>query len=88
MRSCPVLYSPDLITGSWAGNPSRTQAKWLVGVWFNEGVSMKKRLKKIFSLNKRFVKKHNCEVDCIVCGLGYDIRKRKQRIRRFNEQQE
>lgn len=40
---------------------------------------MKKRLKKIFTLNKKHVNNNGAEVNCIHCGLGYDLRKRKPR---------
>lgn len=40
---------------------------------------MKKRLKKIYSLNKKYAIKYRCEINCIVCGLGYDRRKRRPR---------
>lgn len=40
---------------------------------------MKKRLKKMLSLNKRHVQKFRCEPNCKVCGLGYRVSKRTPR---------
>ena len=39
---------------------------------------MKRRYKKVITLNRKHARRHGVEANCIHCGLGYDRRKLKK----------
>lgn len=46
---------------------------------------MKNRLKKMFTLNKKHSRLTGAEINCVTCGLGYDLQKTKPRQPKSNK---